>query len=146
VVLVAATGIVAILGLALTYQLGIISKQTAETNDLDDSLPERLETLNRASRLDKLALYIKYYDEVLTQSARNYVLTTDANWEARYRLAEPELDAIIKEAIAEGGETEKAFFATVDTANRALVVMEYDSIELVNQGMPREAIKILDSE
>lgn len=146
VVLVAATGIVALLGLAISYQLGVINEQTDASMALSDRLPERFETLSHASHLDKLALSIKYYDEVLTQSARNYAFTGDAQWELRYRTAEPELDAVIKEAISEGGETEKLFFDTVNDANQALVVMEYDSIELVNQGMSAEAIKILNSD
>jgi hypothetical protein len=106
---------------------------------------ERINVLNHAATLDKLALSIKYYDEVLTQSSRNYAFTGDERWRERYRSAEPELDAIIKVAISQGGDTEKTFFSTVDDANHALVKLEYRSIELVDLRRNTEAVDILES-
>jgi len=55
------------------------------------------------------------------------------------------LDRVIKEAIDEGEEKDREFFSNVDKANRALVEMEYKSIEFVNNGQTKEAIKILES-
>ena len=40
---------------------------------------------------------MRYYEEVLTQSARNYAFTQDKKWEQRYITIEPESDKIIKE-------------------------------------------------
>ena len=93
-----------------------------------------------------MAQSIRYYDEVLTQSARNYAYTGDPNWEARYWAADPELGKIINEAISVGDDTEREFFANVERANNALIAMEYQSIDLVHEGRRADAIRILDSE
>jgi two-component system sensor histidine kinase HydH len=89
---------------------------------------------------------MRYYDEVLTQSARNYAFTQNKKWEDRYRTIEPELDKILKEAIIMAEPTEREFVLLLDKANQALVKMEYKSFELVNNGKKDEAIKILESE
>lgn len=144
VVLIAISSMVAIFGFFITYQIGKISEHSGASAALANSLTERFEILDHTSRLDRLAFAIKYYDEVLTQSARNYALTSDVSWKERYRASEPELDAVIKEAISEGGIVE-VFFASINDANHALIRMEHDSIALVDDGKPLEAIQILDS-
>ena len=142
---VTTSAIVAVLGLLLIYQLGKITEQFAASGPLSENVAERIQALDHAAILDKLALSIRYYDEVLTQSARNYAFTGDEQWQLRYRSAEPELDAIIKEAISQGGDEESAFFSTVDEANQALIKLEYRSIELVDLRRNAEAISILES-
>lgn len=104
-----------------------------------------IDTVSFTSDLDGHAQFIRYYDEVLTQSARNYAFTGNKIWEERYRDVEPKLDYHIKYVIEQGDEMDKSFFISVDKANIALVEMEYKSIELVNKGKNNEAIKILES-
>ena len=115
------------------------------TMPLEQDIPQSIEEISKQSQLDGDAQFIRYYDEVLTQSARNYAFTGDKKWEERYRSIEPELDQIIKDAINRGDKIEKEFFANVNDANLALVKMEYKSIDFVNNGQPNEATKILDS-
>src|SRR5438132_12472880 len=43
---------------------------------------------------------IAHLDETLTMSARMAAATGDANWERRYRVYEPQLDAAIREVTA----------------------------------------------
>jgi signal transduction histidine kinase/HAMP domain-containing protein len=109
-------------------------------------IPENIEQINRMSQLDGLAQSIRYYDEVLTQSARNYAFTQDEEWKKRYEDIEPKLDRIIKQAISRGDKEDKSFFSSVDQANIALVELEYRSIELVKNGQVREAVEILESD
>jgi len=113
---------------------------------INKQIPENLEEIKKDSNLDSLARFIQYYDEVLTMSARNYAFTQDKKWETRYRDVEPKLDAVIKEAIEKGDEKDKEFFSSVDSANMALVKMEYDSIDYVNNGQVEKAIRILESD
>jgi len=113
---------------------------------ISQDLPQNIESLNKQSELDGKAQFIRYYDEVLTQSARNYAFTEDKKWEERYRNVEPELDKIIQEAIKQGNEIETEFFSRVNDANRVLVAMEYQAIDLVNEGKMQEGIQILESE
>ena len=88
---------------------------------------------------------MRYYDEVMAQSARNYAFTLNKKWEQRYRIFEPEADITIKNAIKNSSAEEKIFFEILDKANIALVEMEYKSIELTNKGKSDEAIHLLES-
>jgi HAMP domain-containing protein len=133
------TCLIAIIGVVSLVQLYTIAQPFQE------KIPGTIESATRLSHLDSLAQFIRYYDEVLTQSARNFAFTQDPKWQERYKASEPKLDAVIKRAINQGDEQDKEFFSSVDQANLALVEMEYKAIELVNDGRPREAVAILDS-
>jgi len=126
-------------GIAMLIQLNKI------VAPLYTDISEAVEEVSRASRLDSLAQFIRYYDEVLTQSVRNYAFTQDKKWKQRYKEAEPQLDRMIKEAINLGGRIDKEFFLEVDAANLALVEMEYKAIGFVDNKEAKEAIKILES-
>jgi len=130
---------VAVVGHISLYQLNQIA------DPLSSDIPESVELISKTSYLDSLAQFIRYYDEVSTQSARNYAFTQDKKWEQRYKDVEPKLHSAIKEAIDKGEEKDREFFSNVNKANHALVEMEYKSIELVNNGQTEEAIKILES-
>ena len=131
---------VAAIGMLSLYQINKIALP------LNKDVPESIDEFTQAEYLDGLAQFIRYYDEVLTQSARNYAFTQNQKWEQRYRDSEPQLDSIIKDAISKGDEVDKEFFSKVDEANLALVKMEYESIDYVNQRKPDEAIRILESD
>lgn len=138
-IVAASSAFIAIIGIAMIYQI------QRTTEQFDQNIPTSIARLNNATHLNSLAQSIRYYDEVLTQSARNYAFTQDKQWEERYRNAEPRLDAIIQKAITDGDQTDRAFFARVQDANLVLVNMEYTSIDLVNTGRFTEAIQILQS-
>jgi signal transduction histidine kinase len=130
---------VAVVGHISLFQLNQIA------DPLSSDIPESVESISKTSYLDSLAQFIRYYNEVSTQSARNYAFTQDKKWEKRYKDVEPKLDRVIKEAIDKGEEIDREFFSNVDKANRALAEKEYKSIELVNNGQTKEAVKILES-
>ncbi|MCP3682163.1 MAG: HAMP domain-containing protein [bacterium] len=132
--------LVAAVGVMCLYQLHRIAEP------LRKDIPEKIREISESSRLDGLAQFIRYYDEVLTQSARNYAFTQDKKWEQRYRDVEPELDRIIKEAIEKGDAEDKVFFSSVDQANLTLVQMEYEAIEFVSKGQAGKAVKILEDQ
>lgn len=134
----AIVSLVAVVGFVSLYQLHKIAKP------LEQDIPETVRVISESSHLDGLAQFIRYYDEVLTQSARNFAFTKDKKWEKRYRDVEPKLDRIIKEAIEGGDEKDKEYFSSVDKANLALVDMEYEAIELVNNRQAEKAVKILE--
>ena len=132
--------IVSVVGFSSLYQINRISKP------LNEGIPAGVKEVADTSHLNSLAQVIRYYDEVLTQSARNYAFTQDKKWEKRYRDVEPELDRVIKEAIERGDEKDKEFFSSIDKANIALVEMEYQSIQFVDDGQSEKAIEILESD
>jgi CHASE3 domain sensor protein len=71
---------------------------------LKEKLAKDIQNIKENERLDHLAELIRYYDEVLTQSARNYAFTGNLKWKERYQDIEPKLDKVIKEAIFEGSK------------------------------------------
>jgi len=133
-VFVAAVGIVSIV------QLRKIARP------LNEEIPKAITGVNEAARLDDLASQIRYYDEVLTQSARNYAFTQNQIWKQRYKDIEPKLEIVIAEAIEKGDEKDKQFFRSVDNANIALVKLEYASMKMVDSGRPEPAIEILEGD
>jgi len=130
-----------------TVIVGIVSLYLLNNvaGPLRKDLPSSIEQLSTTSSLNVLALNIQYYDEVLTQSARNYAFTGDANWKTRYNEEAPKLDKIIKISIDRGDNTDKQYFSSIDGANLALVDMETQALDLVDKGNLKEAAKILDS-
>lgn len=104
-----------------------------------------LEKIEEMEKTSLQAQLIRYYDEVLTQSARNYAFTQDKKWEERYQKIKPILGELITDTINHGDEEDKRIFDDINMANIALVKMEYDSLELVNNGQSEVAIQILES-
>lgn len=137
-------------GLA-ALMLGVVGYQSITrleelARPLRYEIPAASKALELASQLNSAAQLIRYYDEVLTQSARNYAFTQDEKWVDRYGDIEPLLDRAIKGAISTGDEIDRQFFYQIDSANMALVEMEYTAISLVDRGRATEAVAILESD
>lgn len=81
---------------------------------LHKDIPVAAKELEQASHLNGLAQLIRYYEEVLTQSARNYAFTSDEKWADRYREHESLLDDAIIHAIEEGDKLDSLFFSRVE--------------------------------
>ena len=107
---------------------------------------KNIKNLNQSQNLLSYAINIKYYDEVLTQSARNYAFTENDKWKLRYFEIEPILSKELSTALSLGSNIEREFFIQVDEANNNLVEMELNAIKLVENGNSKEAISVLESE
>jgi signal transduction histidine kinase len=132
------SGITGVSGILAIAELSFIDNSTKQ-------IPLEIQEITTSSKLDSHAQSIRYYDEVLTQSARNYAFTEDKKWEERYKEFEPLLDNEINQALLIGDKSLSDLFNKVDTANKKLVELEYQSMELVNQGNAQQAIIILQS-
>ncbi len=134
--------------IAITAPNGIIGflKVESTINQIETNTAASIQELKTVSRLNDLALLTRYYDEVLTQSARNYAFTENTRWRDIYYDSEPKLDNVIKEAIMIGTDEEKSFFQKINIANLRLVDLEHSSIDLVGSGKMSEAISILEGQ
>ena len=103
-----------------------------------------IDQVTTSSSLNSVAQFIRYYDEVLTQSARNYAYTGDIKWKQRYDENVPKLDEKIKYAL-ENDPEDKNIFDDVDTSNQALIKMEEASAVAVTKGDKAQGIAILES-
>ena len=120
--------------------------QNGQANDRLRSVPSTIiSSIENSSYLNSLAELIRYEDEVLTQSARNYAYTGVNTWLVRYNQESPKLESAIKSAISKGEAADKKIFESIDVANKALVAMEAQSIQLVNTGNKSGAQAILNS-
>jgi PAS domain-containing protein len=119
-----------------------LQKVSTESYTLNDEI----KTLKKYSSLDTLAQKIVYYDEVLTQSARNYAFTIDPMWRERYYIHIPLLEGAISQAIKTGDLLEKNLFLNLNEANNVLVELEQKSINLTDKGDSKSAVMILKSE
>lgn len=113
---------------------------------LENDLPADISAVQITSKLDTLAQIIRYEDEVLTQSARNYAFTGDKKWKDRYEESAIKLDQRINEAIAAGDNFDKEVFSSINEANLALVDMEVKSMAHVDNNDLDLAQEILNSE
>lgn len=129
----------AVVGHVSLYQLSQVSAP------LNIDIPGSLKSMNETAHLEGIAQAIRYHDEVATQAVRNYAFTQDKMWEQRYRDAKSEFDSTITEAIDKGKERNKGLLSNVNETNLTLADMENTSIGFVNNGMAKEAIKILES-
>ncbi len=134
--------------IAITAPNGIIgfSKVENSITQIETNMASNLQELKTVSRLSDLAVLTRYYDEVLTQAARNYAFTEDTKWRDLYHDYEPKLDNVIKEALIIGTNEERMFFERINLANLRLVELEYNSINLVESGSVSEAISILEGQ
>ncbi len=130
---------IGLLGFASIFQL-------QETSEHLNLLDDNLETLKKSEKLLLHANKIQYYDEILTQSARNYAFTGDEKWEKRYFEVEPLLSEEISKALELGNNIEKSFFTSVNDANSNLVTLELEAIESVKNGNLKNSISILESQ
>ena len=118
---------------------------TAIEGYLKNNLPKSIEEVRKNSQLDVTAQLIRYDDEVLTQSARNYAFTGDIKWKNRYDEYVAKLDLRIKEAI-EANPDDKEIFEDIYVANSALFDLETEVFTLIENKDLVGAQKVLDSE
>jgi len=113
---------ISIFGIVTLYQINEITKP------LSEEIPLSLELLTTSSELDIHAQKIRYYDEVLTQSARNFAFTQNPLWNERYDETVLLLDSEINMAIADGDIFDKILFEDISIANQKLIELETNAI------------------
>ena len=97
-------------------------------------------------RIDEsYASNIRFYDEVLTNSAMLSSATGDPQWEKRYRIYEAKLDSQIKDVINHDMLSGfRQMLQVVDSANMILVAIENRVFDLVRENKSSEALAIIN--
>lgn len=109
-------------------------------------LPDKIKALSQSVYIKYLSDKTLYYDEVLTQSARNYAFTGDLMWKKRYQVNEKALEVTIQQAQAKGNLKDSLNFQRLNQANQRLVNLEYQSFLLKEQKRDQEAIQLLSND
>jgi diguanylate cyclase (GGDEF)-like protein len=131
------------IGLLLILLCAVIAALVASDRYFQSQL---IEVQSRTQVIVRDVERIRYYDEVLTGSARLAASTGDVSYQRRYHDRAPELDAVIAEALRVARSPQAiAAIKQTDAANRALVKMEERSFTLDNQGREDAALLLLTS-
>lgn len=113
---------------------------------LTKDIPAGLLELETTSHLDGLAQKIRFYDQVLTESARNYAQSGDKKWKYRYKNVEPQLSSAIREAIEKGDAEDQQIFSAIQKAKLSYADLEYQCLASVDIGDRQRALAILESQ
>ncbi|MEM2160799.1 MAG: HAMP domain-containing sensor histidine kinase [Candidatus Nitrosotenuis sp.] len=133
--------------IAIVASNGIIGllKVEKSLSSIEIDVKSNVDGLKDTSHLNRLTIFMRYYDEVLTQAARNYAFTSDEKWSEIYLATEPKLDRAIKEAI-KTDQQENSVFTKMDQTNGVLLSLEHQAMDLVKEGKSSDALALLDSE
>ena len=115
-------------------------------NIVGEELPQEIAGLNRSLYIKYLSDLTLYYDEILTQSARNYAFTEDLKWKERYKVFELRLQEIIHQGMAIGTPKDSLNFVRLSQVNDELVETEYKSFSLSDNHLSSKAIRVLEEE
>ena len=128
---------------AIIFSIAMIVAFGMHWNNVMDNLIRNSEQ----ERIDKNYINdIRFYDEVLTNSAMLSSTTGDMKWEKRYRIYESRLDSLIKEVINHDSFSNfRQMLQIVDSANLLLVAKENLVFDLVRENKRKEAFAIVTS-
>ncbi len=104
---------------------------------------EHEEKIIEVSRLEG---EIRFYDEVLSMSARMAVITGDEKWEQRYRETEEKLEKNLEKAKVFFPDELIIHLEKTNVANEKLIELENKAFELINIGENKQAEKLLFSD
>ena len=102
-------------------------------------------TIETKFEINEWSHWLIYYDEVLTNSARNYVFTNDIKWKNRYDKTLKDLNILIALILSKSQSKDLKLFKEFDKVNSELAIMEKSSFEAINRKNHLLAISILDS-
>ncbi|MFB5628738.1 MAG: HAMP domain-containing protein, partial [Nitrosarchaeum sp.] len=126
--------------------IGLISLyQFANLSQHFDTVPALLDRFDIVSSVYEKTSKILYYDEVLTQSVRNYAFTGDTMWRDRYYEYVPLLDNILVSSLSLDPSNSE-YFDSISKSNTRLVELELLAISLIDDGKSDQAISILESQ
>lgn len=112
-------------------------------NRVEPAIAQNVSQISTEARLQSLSHLIRYYDLLLTESARNYAYSGDEKWKQEYLYAEPILSDLINEAIQKGTVEDQELFKEIFDINQILIDIEKKSFILVEAGDTEAAIALL---
>ncbi|MCV0398417.1 MAG: HAMP domain-containing histidine kinase [Nitrosarchaeum sp.] len=132
------TAVAAVIGAVSLYQFSVLSASFAGLPEHMDKMSDEIIALGHASK-------ILYYDEVLTQSVRNYAFTGDVAWKNRYVEFESLLNNTLESRLI-SDPMDEVYFSKIANSNKHLIRMEKEVIALVDNGELKQAISVLENE
>lgn len=115
------------------------------SDPLSKDIPKSFESINDTAHWESSAQELNYFNEVATQSVRNYAFTQDKEWERRHSDTRSKFDSLLNETIYKRTEQDIELLSNVKKTYLALLEMENKSIDFINNGLKEDALKILES-
>lgn len=124
--------------------LGFFAVQNLRKIPIPKEIPNTAETVSPKKQCDARPYLIRYYDEVITQSVRNFAFTENSTWETRYRAAIVKMDETIAEALVSADQKDKKLLGDIRASNIALQKSDEKLIDFVTENEPEKAIDVLE--
>jgi methyl-accepting chemotaxis protein len=125
--------------------LGFFAVQNLRKIPIPKENQKTAEFLSPKNQCNARPYLIRYYDEVLTQSVRNFAFTENSTWESRYRATIVKMDETITEALVSSDQKDKKLLDGIRASNIALQKSDENLIDFVAEKEPEKAIDILES-
>lgn len=113
---------------------------------LTDEVPAQLEQIRVTADADDLIQKIIRYNQVMTESVRNYSQQNNREYKLKYKEFESRLDASIRELGLKGKTLLEQIFPVLDKQRRVFVSIEQRAVYLTDMGRSDEAVHALESE
>ncbi|MFH1761625.1 MAG: PAS domain S-box protein [bacterium] len=120
--------------------------QLIELSDpLSSEIPLKIDALSHNYSMDRSAVFLHYYDEILEQSTRNYVFTQNMQWKQRYYAYKYELEYIRDQILETGAEAAGNIFLKAAAVSKNIVAIQDSAINMVDKGKVIKAVKLIES-
>ncbi len=132
--------IIVVMGYVLTLQV----KKTSLL--LNERLHQNISSINQNLQLKDFSKYFLYYDEKLTQSARNYIHTQEFQWKDKYYDAKKYLDQHLLAAKTQGNTDDNLLLENIFQINSSLRTIEKQILDFIDSGQKEKALNLLNSD
>ncbi|MGL1956838.1 MAG: transporter substrate-binding domain-containing protein [Colwellia sp.] len=96
-------------------------------------------------KLQKKAIELRYYDEVLTSSVLNYAYSGDEQWINKYNEYEKKLTLLINALLEKKVNADGELLTHLNNINKLLVSLEVNAITAVKNNKEKVAVNIINS-
>jgi PAS domain S-box-containing protein len=115
------------------------------TVPLEKNVPLSIKQLYSNQEIERTMARIRYLDEALTQSIRNYILTGNVQWKQRYNVFKPEMDNALRQVTGISGDDLKPLFKRIEAVENSRAKVERRAMALVDNNRQRKAMTLLES-
>jgi len=127
---------------ALTGYWGLYQLKTVSSL-LNREVVSGIEEYQSSASIDEQARQVRYVQEVMVQSVRNYAFTGEKKWEQRYYAFRPEMAELTASLIENVDLPSHGLFQKIDHARQNLLKIESRALLQINENRRAEAATLL---
>ncbi len=113
---------------------------------LINDIPKGLHEIEQTSKLDNLISDIRYFNQVLTESSKNYVNSQKDGWRKLYFRFLPQMKSAVHETVNQGDSSDREIFVRIKEASVTVEEVEKKAILATDRGQWDRAKHLLENE